>query len=158
MATELTLSRTKTWSMHALRFFVSGLFLVAGVLKLRDADATLVAVYQYKLLSWEASGIAATFLPFVEITAAIALWIPKARLGATSLCLGLNLLFLTALGSAVARNLDVSCGCFGTSDLYTTALTRMIEDVVLLIMSLLLWRSASRERCAQLQSAPESGN
>ncbi|RFC46048.1 MAG: Methylamine utilization protein MauE [Verrucomicrobia bacterium] len=158
MASELKISRLKAWSIGTLRLFVSALFLVAGVLKLRDADATLVAVYQYKLLSWEAAGLAATFLPCVEITAALALWIPRARLGATALCLALNLLFLAALASAVARNLDVSCGCFGTSDLYTSALTRMVEDVVLLLPSLLLWRSASQEHCARLQSALENGN
>ena len=157
MATKLKTDTIKTPLLALLRVLVSGLFLAAGILKLRDADATLIAVYQYKLLSWQASGVVGTFLPFVEITMALALWIPRVRLGAASLCVCLNVLFLTALGSALARNLDVSCGCFGTTDLYTTAARRMIEDSVLLFLSLLLLRNAAIEHSARLQSGLENG-
>ena len=136
----------------ALRALLSAVYLYAGALKLRDADATLVAVFQYKILSWEASGILATFLPFVEITAGLALWIPRLRLGACSLCAALNLVFIAALASAVARNLDVSCGCFGTSDVYTTALQRLGEDAVLLILCLWMLKEAAAEALPRLQS------
>lgn len=157
MAAKLKPNSLKTLALALLRVSVSGLFLAAGILKLRDADATLIAVYQYKLLSWQASGVVGTLLPFVEITMALALWIPRVRLGAAVLCVCLNLLFLTALGSALARNLDVSCGCFGTTDLYTTAARRMIEDAVLLFLSLVLLRGAVIEHSARLQSKLESG-
>ncbi len=152
-----TLSSLKTLSILLLRILVSGIFLIAGVLKLRDADATLVAVFQYKLLSWEASGLVATLLPFVEITAALGLWIPRLRLGATALCIALNCLFLLALGSAIARNLDVTCGCFGTADLHTNALPRFVEDIVLLLFCVPLWSDTVRKSRAQLQSGARAG-
>ncbi len=129
---------------------LSALFLWAGLLKLRDAQGTQIAIYQYKILSWELSGIVATFLPFLEITTAAGLWIPRVRLGAVALCVGLLLVFIGALASAVARNLDVSCGCFGTNTLYATALRRLLEDVVLVGLCLPLWRDAKlRFRCAR---------
>lgn len=134
------------------RTTLSGVFLTAAVLKLRDPDATLVAVFQYKLLSWSASGAVASFLPFIEMAAAVGLWIPRVRMGAASLCVGLNLTFMAALGSAVARNLDVSCGCFGTSDLHTTALRRLAEDAVLLALSVALWLQETRNARLLLQS------
>ncbi len=140
-----------------LRVLVSGIFLSAGILKLKDADGTLVAVYQYKLLSWEASGIVATFLPFLEITAGVALWIPRVRLGASLLSMCLTLIFMAALGSALARNLDVSCGCFGTTDLLTTSGVRLAQDAVLLLTCGALWRYERSKYSSMLHSDEESG-
>ena len=142
----------KRFVLIGLRLMLSAVFVYAGVLKLRDADATLVAVFQYKLLSWEASGVFATALPFLEITAGLALWIPRLRLGACALCTGLNLMFIAALASAVVRNLDVSCGCFGTTDVYTSALERLREDAALLFIGLWMFKQAAAEARARLQS------
>lgn len=140
-----------------LRTLVSGIFLSAGILKLKDADGTLIAVYQYKLLSWEAAGIVATFLPFLEITAGVALWIPRVRLGASLLSVCLTLVFMAALASALARNLDVSCGCFGTTDLLTTSGVRLAEDAFLLLICGTLWRYEHSKHSSMLHSGEESG-
>jgi uncharacterized membrane protein YphA (DoxX/SURF4 family) len=158
MAEKLRKPTLKTLGTGFLRILTSSVFLAAGVLKLRDPDAVLVAVYQYKLLSWQASGMFATYLPYLEITTALCLWIPRLRLGASLLSIGLYVLFITALASAVARNLDVSCGCFGTTDLYPTAVPRLLEDLVLLATCLPLWFDAAAQHSALLQSSPESGN
>ncbi len=138
------------------RIALSGIFVTAAVLKLRDPDSTLVAVFQYKILSWSASGVVASFLPFVEIAAAVGLWIPRVRLGAALLSLTMVLVFMTALGSAVARNLDVSCGCFGTSDLHTTAIRRFAEDAVLLALSAALLTAETRRSRLLLHSPAKS--
>ena len=157
MAERVKSTSLRSLLVVVLRVLVSGLFLTAGVLKLQDPDGTLVAVYQYKLISWEASGVVASFLPFAEIAAAVGLWIPRLRLGASLLCIALNLLFIAALGSAVLRNLDVSCGCFGTTDLKTTSGLRLLEDVLLLSMCFPLWRHALTRHYAGLHSGEESG-
>jgi hypothetical protein len=144
--------------MLLARSALSGIFLAAAVLKLRDPDATLLAVFQYKLISWSASGAVASFLPFVEIAAAVGLWIPRVRLGAALLALSLVVLFMAALGSAVARNLDVTCGCFGTSDLNTTALRRFAEDAVLLALCGALWFEEKRRIRPKLRSRRNDGS
>jgi hypothetical protein len=92
----------------------------------------------------------------LEITAALALWIPTVRLGASLLCTGLITAFLVALGSAVARNLDISCGCFGTTDLYTTASRRLLEDLLLLLLCVSNLRYAISEARARLQSVEQA--
>ena len=139
-----------------VRAIVSVLFIVAGLLKLRDAELTLISIYQYQLLSWESAGVLAATLPWIEIAGGVGIWLPKLRLGGTTLCLGLTGLFITALGSAVARGLDVSCGCFGTSDLHVTALKRLGEDMVLLVLCGGLWRSELHRIRAQLQFEAET--
>jgi len=139
-----------------IRAIVSGLFIVAGLLKLRDAELTLISVYQYQLMSWESAGVLAATLPWIEIAGGIGIWLPKLRLGGATLCLGLTVLFIAALGSAVARGLDVSCGCFGTSDLHVTAMKRLGEDMVLLVLCGGLWRSELHRIRAQLQFEAET--
>jgi hypothetical protein len=139
-----------------IRTIVSGLFIVAGLLKLRDAELTLISVYQYQLMSWESAGLLAATLPWIEIAGGVGIWLPKLRLGGATLCLGLTVLFIAALGSAVARGLDVSCGCFGTSDLHVTALKRLGEDMVLLVLCVGLWRSEIHRIRAQLQFEAET--
>ena len=47
-----------------VRAIVSVLFIVAGLLKLRDAELTLISIYQYQLLSWESAGVLAATLPW----------------------------------------------------------------------------------------------
>lgn len=158
MASGINQPRYVPLLVSACRIAVSGIFVTAGILKLKDPDATLVAVFQYKLLSWEASGIVANYLPFVEITAAVGLWIPRVRAGASALCLALCLIFMLALGSAIARNLDVSCGCFGTTDLKTQSARRLFEDAILLLMCLPLLRHALSKHSERLHSEAESGN
>jgi hypothetical protein len=139
-----------------IRAIVSGLFIVAGLLKLRDAELTLISVYQYQLMSWESAGVLAATLPWIEIAGGVGIWLPKLRLGGATLCLGLTVLFIVALGSAVARGLDVSCGCFGTSDLHVTAMKRLGEDMVLLVLCGGLWRSELHRIRAQLQFEAET--
>ena len=139
-----------------IRAIVSGLFIVAGLLKLRDAELTLILVYQYQLMSWESAGVLAATLPWIEIAGGVGIWLPKLRLGGATLCLGLTVLFIAALGSAVARDLDVSCGCFGTSDLHVTAMKRLGEDMVLLVLCGGLWRSELHRIRAQLQFEAET--
>ena len=139
-----------------IRAIVSGLFIVAGLLKLRDAELTLISVYQYQLMSWESAGVLAATLPWIEIAGGVGIWLPKLRLGGATICLGLTVLFIAALGSAVARGLDVSCGCFGTSDLHVTAMKRLGEDMVLLVLCGGLWRSELHRIRAQLQFEAET--
>jgi hypothetical protein len=139
-----------------IRTIVSGLFIVAGLLKLRDAELTIISVYQYQLMSWESAGVLAATLPWIEIAGGVGIWLPKLRLGGATLCLGLTVLFIAALGSAVVRGLDVSCGCFGTSDMHVTAMKRLGEDMVLLVLCGGLWRSEIHRIRAQLQFEAET--
>ncbi|NBV85122.1 MAG: DoxX family protein [Verrucomicrobia bacterium] len=134
-----------------VRLVVSGLFIVAAFLKLRDYDLTLIAIYQYDLMSWENAGRLAAALPWLEMAGGVGLWIPRLRLGGATLCAGLSAMFIAALASAVIRGLDVNCGCFGTADLHVTALKRLGEDLVLLLLCLGLWVFEARRLQAQLQ-------
>ena len=147
-ATAMTRDETplRTAAYTVLRLCLSAIFLTAAWAKLRDPNGTLIAVYQYHILSWENSEWVSIGLPWFEAAAACGLWFRRTRLGAHALLFVLLGVFLFALGSAFARKLDVSCGCFGSWDSNRNAATRLAQDVVLLGFCLPLFRRDVRLR------------
>ena len=135
-----------------LRFGLASIFVWTGVLKLQSPDATHMAIFQYKLVSWEAAEWLATLIPMLELSAALGLVVPRLRLGGLALCSGLLLVFCGALAAALARHLDISCGCFGTTDAHVPAIRRLFEDVLLLGVCGILWRDSA----LKFRSPPES--
>jgi len=135
--------RASVFLLHLLRFGLAALFVWAGLLKLQAPDAAQMAVFQYQLVSWEAAGVLATLIPMLELSAAFGLVLPGLRLGGISLCIGMLLLFCGALGSALVRNLDISCGCFGATDAHVPAVRRLVEDVLLLGLCCILWKDSA---------------
>ncbi len=136
-------SRTPIW-IYLIQCLLSSVFLAAAWFKLQDPNNTLTAIYQYKILSWEASDWLACALPWMEAAAALGLWARRVRLGAIFLGSALLSLFIAALVSAWIRDLDISCGCFGTGGVGARVRERLIEDVILLAFYLPLWRHHAR--------------
>jgi putative oxidoreductase len=98
----------------AARLLLGGIFLVAGILKLRDPVTFTTDIANYQL--WPAlAPVLAAALPTLEVVvgvALLALGAPWRR--AAALCAaGLMVVFTAAASSALARGLDVACGCFG---------------------------------------------
>jgi len=135
--------RTPLW-IYSIQCLLSSILLVAAWFKIQDPNSTLTAIYQYKILSWQASDWLACALPWLEAAAALGLWVRRVRLGAIVLGSALLVLFTAALLSAWIRDLDISCGCFGTGDAGARVRERLLEDVILLAFYLPLWRHHAR--------------
>jgi len=118
-----------------LRVGLGALFLVPGVLKIRDPASFATEIHNYQLLPALAPVLAAA-LPAVEITLGVAIllgtrrWVRAGALGAAALLA----VFTVAVGSVVARGVNISCGCFGVGSGPVTALT-LARDVALLAAS-----------------------
>lgn len=107
------------WRGHSLlalaaRLYLAGIFLLACVHKIADPRAFAVDVATYQILPlWSVNGVA-LWLPWVELVAAASLALGlRARAGAWLVAL-MMAVFLAAIGSALARGLDLSCGCFAS--------------------------------------------
>ncbi len=126
----------------ALRIGLGVLFLLTGALKMGDPSAFAVEIHNYQLFPSLAPVLAAT-LPMVELVLGAALlagprrWL-RAGAFATS---ALLVVFTIAVGLAVARGINISCGCFGAGSSPVTLLT-VARDVVLLAASAALFRLA----------------
>jgi uncharacterized membrane protein YphA (DoxX/SURF4 family) len=129
-----------------VRLAVAGVFLCAGVSKIWDfsrghsaTPAFTVAIQHYKLLpSPDLAVLLAVYLPWLEVTAALALFVRRLAVGAATALAGLSVVFLVALGSAQARSLDISCGCFGKAEAAADYPALIARDALLLLAAILL--------------------
>jgi len=132
-----------------LRLAVAGVFLYAGVMKIWDfrhghsatPDFT-VAIQHFEMLPYpDLAVMLAVYLPWLEVVAALTLFVRRLALGAATAVTGMTAIFLIAVGSAWARGLDISCGCFGKDEASTNYPTLLVRDGLLLAAALVLvWR------------------
>jgi uncharacterized membrane protein YphA (DoxX/SURF4 family) len=102
--------RLLTW---AARVVLAAVFLWAASGKLADPQAFARSLWNYHLVPESLLPLVAVLLPVVEALAAVALFVPPLQRGSSLLLLSLLVLFTAALVSAMARGLDIDCGCFG---------------------------------------------
>jgi hypothetical protein len=153
-----------------LRLGLGGLFLYAGAAKILDLPAAWTAlrsgrlfsswsqlsnfetffwdIHHYELTPWNVSMVAAMFLPWLEVFAAVALIVRRLYLGAIASCSTMSAVFLSAILNAWVRGLDITCGCFGKN--LTENATNFPQHIALnaamLGAALLLWWLAARAR------------
>jgi uncharacterized membrane protein YphA (DoxX/SURF4 family) len=129
------MKRAISW---ALRLGLGALFVVTGVLKLRDPAAFATAIANYQLMPQLAALLAAT-LPMVEIVVGAALLLPSVRwrCAAAIGVAALMLMFTIAASAALARGIDISCGCFGVDSGRINGLT-IVRDLALFAAAFLV--------------------
>lgn len=97
----------------ALSVIIGGIFIYAGILKIRSPQEFADHIAGFQLLPNGFVNILAIGLPVFEMLAGLMLLVRcKARIAAVSL-LVLSIVFAFAISSALARGLTIDCGCFG---------------------------------------------
>jgi uncharacterized membrane protein YphA (DoxX/SURF4 family) len=140
--------RSTTLLIWAGRLVLAGFFLYAAVPKIIDPAGFAKSIHGYQILPDGGINLLALFLPWVELLAALALLAaPGLRRGALALITLMLAVFTAAIASAVARGIDIDCGCFSTSGAGLRAgWLHLGLDVVLLAIAAWLWRSDARSR------------
>ena len=117
-----------------LRLGLGGIFGYAGALKIWNVQQFALDVHHFELTPWTVSLLVAVYLPWLEVLAGLALIARRTVPGASLAIAGMTLVFMVALGSAWARGLDISCGCFGKEEaaVKTDFLGLMLRDGALL--------------------------
>lgn len=98
------------------RFILAGIYLIAAWPKIGDPAGFAKAIFNYQMLPDAFINPMAVFLPWIELFAALALvFVPPLRRGALWLITAMNIVFIVAIGTAMARGINIDCGCFSTS-------------------------------------------
>lgn len=129
--------RGHSWLAVPLRIYLGGLFILAAVDKIAKPAAFALDVATYDILPLELVNLIAITLPWIEIVAGVLL-VAGARVRPAALVVAaLMTVFLVALVIALARGLDMSCGCFASQGAEADPISwrTVLRDLVWLTMA-----------------------
>ena len=107
-------ARVLGWLAVPARWYLGALFVGACLHKIADPGSFALDVATYDILPLALVNLTAIVLPWVELAAGGLLLLGwRVRAGAL-LVAALMALFVAALAVALARGLDMSCGCFAS--------------------------------------------
>jgi uncharacterized membrane protein YphA (DoxX/SURF4 family) len=123
-----------------LRIALGAVFIAASLDKIQNPEAFSITIANYRLLPYKIINGVAIVLPWLEVITGtllvLGVWI-KAN---TAIVAGLLLAFTFAIAQALARGLDISCGCFSTNpDAARMSLWTLIWDVIWFCWAILIW-------------------
>jgi uncharacterized membrane protein YphA (DoxX/SURF4 family) len=116
------------------RFLLGALFLWAATSKIPDMAAFAESVANYRIVPPALVPFAAAALVGVEIAAGVALIVNAWARAAALLVAALMAVFTVGVASALARGIDLACGCFGGTDAATW--WTVLRDLVILALAL----------------------
>ncbi|OLD79612.1 MAG: hypothetical protein AUI33_02535 [Ignavibacteria bacterium 13_1_40CM_2_61_4] len=138
------------------RLVLGVVFILASVDKIASPEAFAVSVDAYRLLPFPTVNIFALLVPWLELLCGVLLLAGYMVRGSSLIATILLCLFTFALLSAMARQLNIDCGCFGGTYRTPVSWTRVGEDLGLLVLALYVYIFSSRE-LAQNAPATASG-
>ena len=140
-----------------LRIGFGGLFFYSGITKIREPIIFLDAVRGFRAFepvsaitglkfdpqpieAWIAMG-----LPWLEIFCGATVLVGIFHRGGLTILCGLIVVFIAAFASAWSRDLEITCGCFGTNTLVTNYFFEIMLRCALLAVGVALLFFALRE-------------
>jgi len=131
-----------TLAVLIARVAVGMIFIWAGASKIGHADVFAAQITAFRIVPHALIAPLALLLPFFEVLLGGYLVAGLyTRVAAVVAAVQLAI-FATAIGSAVARGLSLSCGCFGPGDKTVTSWPEVVRDVLFaLVAAFVAWRA-----------------
>lgn len=128
----MTGGRIAAWLAVPARWYLGVLFVGACLHKIAEPASFALDIATYDILPLAAINLVAIGLPWIELIAGVMLMAGWRVRGSSLVVAGMMLVFLLALCIALARGLDMSCGCFASQGAEDDPISRMtvIRDLV----------------------------
>ena len=140
------------WIIFAFRIVLGIVFLYASFEKIRDPGNFAGNIQNYQLLPYSITNLFSIFLPWVELYVGACLILGIFVDGAALLSTGMMVMIIIALGQALARGLDIECGCFSQEG-SLVGLNTLLRDLIWLSMAAFVWHREEKT----LELFPKSG-
>lgn len=120
------------------RIILASTFAYASYVKILHPDLFFMDIRNYQLLPDELSQISAYLLPAFELCLSITILIPRYSKTSATIMATLLFIFILAILSAWFRGLDISCGCFGNSDVTGNYISTILRDILLIVLAIII--------------------
>lgn len=131
------------------RVLLGGLLVYAGFSKLMDVPKFAKDIANFRLLPDSLNHLLAVILPWNEIVVGsmliVGIWTRAVALAS----LFFFTVFAVAVSSAIARNLNIECGCLGNADASKVGFLTLAKDAVGLGLGLYIYFSAALSKPAR---------
>ena len=129
---------TNKYLQLIFRIIVAFVFIIAGIEKISDPSGFSTSIENYSLFPIFTINIIAVILPWIELIAGILLLFGVMVKENSAIISVLLILFTIAISISLTRGLNIECGCFGTTLGNQIGLIKIVENLLILIMSLIL--------------------
>jgi len=130
---------TNHWIGNVPRIFVGLVLMSTGIGKGLDMAGFVTVLDGYQLQAHWLSVVLAYTLPFIELGVGVNLLSAIQRIATAWIAIGLHVLMISVVAITLTRGIQVSnCGCFGVFLARPLTHITLIEDAVMLTMSVLV--------------------
>ncbi len=136
-----------SWFPLLLRLILGGIFLLAAWNKLRAPQIYAEAIGGFKLLHESVLLPAAVLFIWLEMMSGVSVLVGLWTRAGALLMSALLLIFFLAIAAAIARGLDIQCGCFGALASGGVGWPALLRALVLLVMAARLTISGGGRWC-----------
>jgi uncharacterized membrane protein YphA (DoxX/SURF4 family) len=135
---RLTEILSNKWLILAIRLILGVTFIWASIDKIANPGGFALSIYNYRMLPHETINLMAIVMPWLELVTGI-LIIAGIFMRGSAFWIGLMLLvFIIALSSALARGLDIECGCFSVEGGHGVDTGLLIRDILMFFGALVV--------------------
>ena len=113
------------------RVILGAIFIYASWHKILDPEEFARSIFNYRILPAESVNLLAIVLPWMELVCGCLLLLGLFTGGSVVVVSFMMTMFLVAIGSALVRGIDISCGCFSSDGADPVNILVLIREVVL---------------------------
>ena len=114
---------------------LGALFVYAALAKIVDVAGLATEVHNFRLVPLWSENLIAMTLPWIELLAGLALVLGARPRAGAWVAGALLLVFTAGVAAAMARGLDITCGCFGTSTVTRVGWAKLAENGGMIVLA-----------------------
>lgn len=119
--------------LMAIRIVLGVTFVWASIDKIVHPAEFAMSIYNYRMLPYWAINLMAIIMPWLELVCGVLIMVGPLWRGSAFMIGVMLLVFVIALSSAIARGLDINCGCFSVGEEgHAVGLDLLIRDILML--------------------------
>ena len=125
------------WLILVIRIILGAIFLIASYDKILDPGQFARSIDNYHIIPFGLENSIAIILPWLELLIGIGLVIGVMVDGSALISMGLLVVFIIAISSAILRGYNIECGC-GLKEGEVVGTQKLLENTIFFLMGLFI--------------------